>query len=134
MAVHKYVFNKEGGYFYRFYPNLPKTITRVKDEENPTQLELFALANKRNEPEDSSHANVAKFLAGKFLMKEFDSPHYIVKLLSECEITFTDTLFKTQETRMLYSILHIAVPPKLYNHPFMDGKLYSITIDSIIEL
>lgn len=134
MATHKYVFNKEGGYYYRFYPNLPKTITKITDEENPTQLELFALTNKRNQPEDSNHANVARTLSGKFIMKEFDSPHYIVKLLSECEITITDINFKSQETRTLYSILHIAVPPKLYNHAFKDGKLYCLTIDSITEL
>lgn len=131
MATHKYVANIKGGYFYRFYPKLPKTVTKSKDEE--TQGYLFDMGIY-NPGEDITHANTRTEFHGQFIDRIIEKDRHIIILLCQCEYFITDLGTRQQEQRTLSSTIHIHVPVRLYNYDFEKNKIYSITLDEIIEL
>lgn len=132
MANHKYLKNVQGGYYYRFQPNLPTFEPRKPQDKEKYQLALFDLGI-RNPPEEYKPAMQRK-LYGSFQDKYHDKAGYIILLLCQAEITITDLLTRQQEERKLSSTIEIEVTPKLYSYPFEKNKIYLITIDEIIPL
>ncbi len=124
MAVHKYMHNVEGGYWYRFYPKL--TVWHEKASEG-TQRELF-----EGPPMSPKEKKVRSFY-GKFL-KKYNDGYPVIEFEQAGEISIHDYYTHDTETRELVSILVICVPPEIYSYPFMDDKIYMITQTTVHEL
>lgn len=132
MATHKYLKNVEGGYYYRFQPNMPQPVPRVLKDKLLYQTSLFDLGI-RNPPEEPRNT-MQRVLYGSFQDKYHDKTGYIILLLHQAEFLITDLMTRQQEVRKLSSTLEIEVTPKLYSYSFEKNKIYSITIDEIQEL
>lgn len=127
MAKHKFLSAKEGGYFYRYYPNLKRFID-TPDKEPPKRLLLFA------DPPESPLIKInSPYLYGKFLDK-YNDKGLTIELELSGEIIFNDHYTETCEVRQLSSILIIQVSDEVYNYPFIRGKIYKVTTDKVTEL
>lgn len=119
---------KDGGYFYRHYPNI--TIYRVPQERNEMQREF-----QFGPPPQPALVRInTPFLYGKFLKKYNDKAGLIVELEVVGEISLTDKYTGAYETRELTSHLVIVVPDKIYQYPFLDDRIYRITTDEVNEI
>ncbi len=124
MATHIMLTNKEGGYFYRFYPKLAPL--RFNDE-NKLQKDLF------NPAPNYSKTNVMASLHGMFKDKYNDNG-LIVEFHSQCTFFITDNYTGQQEERTLNSKLLIHANDHIYNYPFEVNKIYCITVNEITEI
>lgn len=132
MATHKYLKNIEGGYYYRYQPNLPQPIPRLTKDKKPYQTNLFELGIRN--PVEEARNTMQRSLTGSFQDKYHDKAGHIILLLHQSEIVLTDLMTGGQEIRKLSSTIEIEVTPKLYSYPFEKNKIYSITIDEIFPL
>lgn len=131
MAKHKYVINKDGGYFYRFYPKLPKA--KLLSRDQPAQAKLFSDPLPPPNPhEDDAHANVKKSIHGVFVHKYIEKDDHCIVLLAQAGILLVDACTNDQEKRLLSSEIHIFVSKDQYNYPFEKDKVYFITTDEIM--
>lgn len=132
MAKHKFLSVKptikEGGYFYRWYPNITEYRQRKDGEDHPKRkLQLFPA------PDPPTISNNVRSLYGKFLDKYEDKGTKTIELELTGKVLFSDTYTKALEQRVVTSILIIAVEDVVYDYPFEKGHLYRITTDQVNE-
>lgn len=126
MAKHIYLTNKAGGYFYRIYPLLPRSRYK-KDDQEDYQYDLF-----NPPPQFDTHIIVAS-LYGEFLTK-YNEKGLTVELLQRGEYLITCSLTGSQEHRKLNSRILIVVPDEIYNYPFKQHRIYSISLTEVKDI
>lgn len=126
VAKHIYLTNKAGGYFYRIYPVLPRSRYK-KDEEEDYQYDLFNPL-----PQFDTHITVTD-LYGEFLTK-YNEKGLTVELLQRGEYLITCSLTGHQEQRALNSRILIVVPDEIYNYPFKQRRVYSISLTQVKDI
>lgn len=125
LATHKYLTNKEGGYFYRFYPKL----SRIRiDGKNTFQATLFNPL-----PEESTHFTLTD-IYGKFIDKYKDGKDLIIIFLWRGEFSLTDLLLNKIEIRTLQSKILITASAEIYNYPFVKNNIYSLSVHEVKDI
>lgn len=128
MLKHKLIQVTDGGYFYRFYPKLSSPNSFSRDTQKSIQRDLF------NPLEAEVKPSIVNSVYGQFQEKYEEKGKYFIRLLSKFEQSLTCLLTSKIEIRTLFSLLEIQVEKDFYNYPFDNKKVYSITVDEIIEL
>lgn len=129
---HKFIYQEDGGYFYRMYPKIGPFLKLPEDD---------AMGNPTAFPAPSRHYQ----FHGRFIEKYVEKGNNLIVLENKAIITIVDTVLKevewsldegqsASEERELRSLMELDVPDGIYNYDFKVGSIYLITPQDVRPL
>lgn len=129
---HKFIYQEDGGYFYRMYPKMGPFMREPEDDK---------YGNETAYPVPVRHLQ----FHGRFLEKKIEKGNNYIILENKARITITDTVLKeiefsldeglsASEERELISHIELDVPDEIYDYNFIVGAIYLITPNEVRAL